>query len=89
MYWVKTEKGGLCNLALATDIRVAWHDDPVKRELRQVKAFFITGGETADYTVLFTGTPDECEAYVASHAARLLALIAAEEQTLRKAGVIP
>ena len=31
--------------------------------MNQVKAFF-PGGETADYTVLFTGTGEECRAYL-------------------------
>ena len=62
MYWVETRRGGLVNLAVASDVQITLHSDPSK-DGKQVKAFF-PGGETADYTVLFTGTGEECRAYL-------------------------
>ena len=63
MYWIESQRGGLVNLAVASDVQITLHEDPAKHGVNQVKAFF-PGGETADYTVLFTGTGEECRAYL-------------------------
>ena len=63
MYWIEAQRGGLVNLALASDVQVTLHSDPSK-DAKQVKAFFPGSGEVADYTVLFTGTDEECRKYL-------------------------
>ena len=63
MYWIETQQGALVNMALASDVQVTLHSDPSK-DKKQVKAFFPGSGETADYSVLFTGTAEECRAYL-------------------------
>ena len=63
MYWIETQRGGLVNLALASDVQVTLHSD-LSKDAKQVKAFFPGAGEVADYTVLFTGTDEECRKYL-------------------------
>ena len=61
MYWIETQQGELVNLALATDVQIRLFSDP-SFDGKQVKAF-LPGGEAADYTVLFSGTDEECRKY--------------------------
>ena len=63
MYWIETQQGELVNLALATDVQIRLFSDP-SFDGKQVKAFFPGSGEVADYTVLFTGTDEECRKYL-------------------------
>lgn len=60
--WIRTHKGRMTNLALATDVRIV--TDEGKRGRTIVRAYFVgPDPEIADYTDLFEGTEEDCLAW--------------------------
>lgn len=65
MFWIANGKGGLVNLALATDVKVVdVHKTHDGRNTYEVRAYFDGSGDVPGITGLFKGTRDECYGYL-------------------------
>jgi hypothetical protein len=65
MFWIKNHKGGLVNLARATDVRIVdVNETDEGRNVYKVRVYFDGPGDAPGITDLFKGTKDECYAWL-------------------------